>query len=772
MNEKDLAGEWAYLPADDLIYATVDFDHTAWPTMSIPQNWFLGGLDHHGVVWFRREFVYERPKDGRHVTLHFAGIDYFATVYLNGTHLGHHEGYFEPFAFEVTEELQDGRNLLAVRVDSPYEEPGLHGWHLRKRLIKGIFNHHDCRPGGGWEPQGQSYNTGGIWNRVTLRCHGPTTIEQVLLHANMANDPPRLHATITLNHRGRSCPAKIRLACHPAGNAAGHRPYHTSQHHSLRAGRHSYRLQLPVPSVALWQPWDRGTPHLYQVHIELLPQESEGDSYTTHFGFRTVTVGENYDWTLNSKPYFPRGSNYIASQWLAETLFSEVARAPSHPFPPADDAALPANWFERDVALMKQANLNLVRVHAHVLPTEFYTACDRAGILVWQDFPLQWGYRDDPEFQNEAARQIKAMVHLHYNHPAIVVWCCHNESPWDAPWMAQEAGGAYDPTHNRNLDARLEKAVKTLDTSRHVQRNSGSGDGHTYPGWYGGHWHNYQALPAAPFPSEYGAQALPDAASTRHIFHRYGAAAGHAELQKFKAWLDTQPLYAGYRSLPPLAETPPALHQARETWMAWRFHNFQPPETFLCAGVTLADSLEAFIASSQEYQNRVIQYGTEMYRRHKYERIKGVIHFMLVDPWPAVTWSVLDYWRRPKPSFYQLRAAMQPILVTADLTGTVPLTRPLQFNLCVVNDYLRSFLHTTCRWALLNAANEQVDAGRHNFSLAPDAVTETVTVTSKVLLPGPYRLSLTLHTNKGQLLSQNAYQFTASQQRDTIGEGG
>ena len=178
----DLAGDWRYLPigatsdeeASQL--SQPDYSDLSWLTMRLPQNWYLAGLDHHGVVWFRRSFTYQPslegfPQEGIYHTLRFEGVDYFADVYLNGVHLGRHEGYFEPFVFDVTGILRPGENLLAVRVDSPYETPGLDGWHMRKKLIKGVLNHHDCRPGGGWEAQGQSYNTGGIWNRVLLLEH-------------------------------------------------------------------------------------------------------------------------------------------------------------------------------------------------------------------------------------------------------------------------------------------------------------------------------------------------------------------------------------------------------------------------------------------------------------------------------------------------------------------------------------------------------------------------------------------------------------------------
>ncbi|MEQ6360669.1 glycoside hydrolase family 2 TIM barrel-domain containing protein, partial [Thermoanaerobacter thermohydrosulfuricus] len=68
-----------------------------------------------------------------------------------------------------------------------------------------------------------------------------------------------------------------------------------------------------------------------------------------------------------------------------------------------------------------------VRVHAHITRKEFYEACDKEGILVWQDFPLQWSYDRSDRFIENAITQIKDMVETLYNHTSIGIWCCHNE---------------------------------------------------------------------------------------------------------------------------------------------------------------------------------------------------------------------------------------------------------------------------------------------------------------------------------------------------------
>jgi hypothetical protein len=782
----NLAGQWHFCIEDKSTFAQPGFDHSDWKTMLIPSNWYLGGLDHHGVVWFRREFQF-RP-NGEHISLHFDGVDYFADVYLNGEHLGHHTGYFDPFEFETTKSIRSGENVLAVRVESPYEMPGPDGWFMRKRLIKGVLNHHDCRPGGGWEPIGQSYNTGGIWNRVYIEQHGSITINQMLLRADMDSVPPTLHVDLCVRNRSKKQSTNLEIHCDPENFRGKIRT--SSFSIELPEGESVQSLQMPVTDVHPWQPWDRGFPHLYKITASLILGR-EISSTSSLFGFRTVQVESGFRWMINGLPYFLRGSNYLPSQWLSETLFKDGVNGMECSF----GQITKGDFFTRDVDLARKANLNILRVHAHVLPGEFHDACDRAGILVWQDFPLQWGYSDELEFHDEAERQMRAMVTGLYNHPSIIAWCCHNESPWDARWMAVQNGEQYYPEHNRELDERLERIVRVLDPTRYVHRNSGTGDGHTYPGWYVGQWRDFTNLPSAPFITEYGAQGLPGLESIRRMLPQYEPDAGYAELLNFKGWLDSlkkispatkimikfgtyfwnlveknhwksiQDWMKGwgikmersaYKKIPSAADTPIDLQQAREVWEIWRFHDFQPAETF-DNGIEPGSSLEEFIANSQSYQSNLIQFGTECYRRAKYTNVTGLIQFDFCDPWPAVTWSVVDYWRIPKIAFDGLRRAMQPVLPSFKLPGKIAPEKATQISFYVVNDFLEAFSDAVCEW--------HVEGGGGNFSPASFPVNipaDSVSTETKLTLPslrtGRYKLSVEVFA-KGKIIGENWYEL-------------
>jgi hypothetical protein len=788
----EISGFWKYSLEDDPGFAQPGFDDSAWREMFIPQNWFLAGLDHHGVIWFRYEFDHKPGRDFS--TLHFNGVDYFAEVYLNGQFLGKHAGYFEPFSFDVSNTTRTGENVLAVRVDSPFEPIGLDGWHLNKKLIKGILNHHDCRPGGGWDPLGQSYNTGGIWNRVYLEEHGAITMDRLLLWADLESEPAIIHAELSIRNRSRQKHVMLKMLISPE-NFTG-KPQLSRFPLDVPEGLSIHKFDMSINDVQLWQPWDRGYPHLYRVTTEM-PYRKETISCSSLFGFRSIRVEDGFRWFVNGKPYFPRGSNYLPSQWLSETLYPEAASSKNHPFG-GGAASVPSQgkkieFYPKDVSLAKQANLNFLRVHAHVLPSEFHEACDRAGLLVWQDFALQWGYSDDPEFQAEAERQVEAMVVMLYNHPSIAAWCCHNESPTNAPWMAGKLGGRFDPAHNRELDARLEKAIREKDSKRYIHRDSGSGDGHTYPGWYVGHIHDYTNLPAAPFITEYGAQGLPAKENILRMLPKFGPDAGFMELSHLKAWLDSQIKvsyftkfllhlgtifwnfvdrhgwrsfqnwisgwaikweHSAYNNIPSEKVTPENLRHARLIWETWVFHDFQPAETF-DNGIALGASLDEFIINSQKYQGNLIQFGTENYRRAKYSRVTGLFQFDFTDPWPSITWSVLDYWRTPKSSFDYLRRAMQPVLPSFRLPEIVEAGKACLAYFCVVNDLQQAFPGSTCAW-LLEGTLGDIASASFPIDIPPDAISAEIKLTLPSLVPGKYVLSVAI--NSGSLaIGDNRY---------------
>lgn len=559
-----------------------------WRLVKLPHQWSLdceitGIQPEPDTGWYRLDFS---DVDGRRWGEIFA--DYYCEAWVGGAYKGCHEGYFEPWVLEIPPE-----ETLLLRVSAPKEEPGK-VWPDYKRQIKGVFGQHDCRPGGNTR-HGQERGSGGLWGGVRYLHTGSVAFLHLgwraikvrqgwTLWVDLEIDSPEIQpaSPAVLELEEPPIPDKkieeLSLSLVP-DNFQG-LAYHKQVQLEIQPGRHTYTLVWELPEMPLWEVWERGFPNLYELMIGSSEQKIE-----TLVGFRWIE--QDGDWVkLNGKRIFLRGTNIIPTQWLAGYT---------------DESG------QRDAHMLKAANLNAVRVHAHLAHPFFYDACDREGILVWQDFPLQWGYADDESFAQEAIRQAKAMVKHYGNHVSIYQWCAHNE-----------------PTHNRHtLDPLLSAALRQADSTRLVKESSDFRE-HPYPGWYMGYLRDFLSLPGGHMPSEFGAQALPSSGLLRKFL-------GEA------AW-------------------PP-------DWETWVYHNFQPNQTFRVAGVKMGDSLEEFVANSQEYQADLLKFAIEAYRRGK-GKITGYFQFMFVEPWEGITWAVVDFNREPKKGYYALQRASNPVLLS------------------------------------------------------------------------------------------------------------
>jgi beta-mannosidase len=143
---------------------------------------------------------------------------------------------------------------------------------------------------------------------------------------------------------------------------------------------------------------------------------------------------------------------------------------------------------EADMDRVLECGFNLIRLHVHVAPREVYEACDRRGILIWQDFELNWYHDPSPEFEERAVAVQRAMVEQLGGHPSVLTWCCHNE-PTALPFL--------DRNLTEHPTRRLFREVTALDPTRPAFLCSGkqeedwlhSGDAHAYIGGaHGGHY--------------------------------------------------------------------------------------------------------------------------------------------------------------------------------------------------------------------------------------------------------------------------------------------
>lgn len=675
-------------------------------SMELPCNWHLGGLPNFfGRVSFQREFQYQKPANEK-TFLCFGGVDYRCKVYLNQQPVGAHTGCFQSFDIDVTDALRDGNNVLEVIVDSPNEEPG-EVWPHQKWLIKGILSHWDGKPGG-WDMEtGQDGNTGGVWGDIALENRSAIHIVTAKIHSQILpkrtpdevfiqnwEDKSQLDATprayVWTNIRLSETipfekPLEIAVTL---TDEDGKR--HAKTFAYWGTADQSGLLVMDEPK--LWWSWDLGHPHLYQVSIAIAQAGQQLDEVQFKTGLREIEFEQEEGiWKINGKRQFIRGTNVIPTMWLGEYSKEKI---------------------DRDIQLLRDAHINGVRVCVHINRREWYEACDRAGIVIWQDFLLQWGYANDLTVAESATIQIKDMIRQLYNHPSIGLWCCQNESLF---------------FNNEIVGPQLARAAKEEDSSRFVHPTSEFHE-HPYNGWYNGTYQQYELLPGGRLITEFGAQALP---SVPEVLQLNGSA----------AW-------------------PP-------NWKQLGYHNFQYDQTFYNAKIDPGESWETFVENSQTYQAKLLKTGIEAFRKSRFEKVGSMFQFMFMDAWPSVTWSVVSHARIPKKGYYTLQQAYQPVLAGGAFRDHWPVTRQyggmddfISFAPWVINDYQRTFVNCQLTISIRgkdNGLNKVLN--QQSFTLPNDTLLTLDTVRFAyfdLYEPGKYEMVFTI-THEGKPESVNQY---------------
>lgn len=149
----------------------------------------VGDPGFYQACWYRREFALVRPTDGARILLHFGAVDHRATVWVNGAACGEHEGGYTPFAFDITDLLEEG--LLQQVVVRAYDDPsdlakprGKQDWQLEPHSI--------------WYPR-----TTGIWQTVWIERVPATWIRSLRWTPNLERWEIGLEASVAGQARER-----------------------------------------------------------------------------------------------------------------------------------------------------------------------------------------------------------------------------------------------------------------------------------------------------------------------------------------------------------------------------------------------------------------------------------------------------------------------------------------------------------------------------------------------------------------------------------------
>lgn len=575
------------------------------------------------------------------IELEFEGIDTYAEVKLNGEKLFFADNQFRVWKHEVKDLLKKKDNLLEVhflRYDSTqlalYEQhqPRLPEKYAVSR--KAPYQH-----GWDWAPK---YKNVGIWKPVKLVGWNEAWLEDAYIVTQTANEKKAelmLHLDCASEREEN---VEITIEVGPSTGSGTSVLAAQNRSLSLSKGRQHSVVPITIDNPQLWWPNEMGEQPVYDFEVVLKKGNKVLDSKQFKSGIRTFemvdepdSIGRAFYFKVNGVPFYAKGANYVPEEMI-ETW----------------------NDVDHTIQLLEQAkdaHFNMLRVWGGgIYPSDdFFTLCDKYGILVWEDFMYAGTmYPYDEAFLENARIEAEEQVKRLASHPSLALWCGGNEiSEGYYNWGWQQSLGwseeddeAIKAGYDRLFENILPQAVAQFDGTRPYWPSSPSkgwgrpeslteGDVHYWGVWWGEQPYEMYREKVGRFNSEYGYQSYPDYSTLLKI-------AEGEELSKDAEVIAAHQKHArGTRQIDDFIQ---------------RYYPDAQPKDF-----------EEYVHLSQLSQAYGMEIAIEAHRTAKPYNM-GTLYWQLNDAWPVTSWSSIDYYGNPKVLQERLKTLYAPVLLSLD----------------------------------------------------------------------------------------------------------
>ena len=622
-----------------------------WNSITVPYYFGPTGAT---VTHYRTTFEMKKPDADKAVYLCFDGVDYIAEVFLNGSFLGSHEGFFGAFEFDATPYIHDGENILVVTVRNDYVYGGNQGPTSMPVRLEGDkmyaatgFGYddsetgwHHCPPGAGI-CQGVRVETrsrifiSDVYVRPLLESHEFEIWCEVY---NSDYIPPK-ELTLSYSVYGRnfeSCviknyeytPITFKDAYHgdmiSVSDLENEEMMKEAMQLTFYKGANLIKLRFPMENIRVWSPDE---PFLYEAQVTVIADEKKADTAVSAFGMRSftqdVTSSPKGMFYLNGKSIRLRGANTMGYEQ------QNVLRGDQ-------------DMLLYDMLMAKACNMNFLRLTQRPVQKEIYELCDAIGFMLQTDLPLFTVMRRT-KFA-EGIRQSEEMERLIRGHASSILVSYMNEP------MANAGNRPHRHLVRDEMEAFFEScdtAIHLLNPDRVIKHIDGDydppdntlPDNHVYCTWYNGHGIDMGKLHRGYWLGvkegwyygcgEFGAEGLDPVSLMRAHYP--------------KEWLPQTP-------------------EEEKTWDPGMIKDAQSGNMHYFYYDT-QNNLEDWVRESHKHQAFGTKIQTEAFRRDP-NMITFALH-LFIDAWPS-GWmkTVVDCERNPKPAFFAYRDALTPLMVS------------------------------------------------------------------------------------------------------------
>lgn len=721
------------IPADGTVISSSDFQFFDWMDAIVPGT-ALTTLLHNNKVpdpffgmnnelipdiyetgpdfytfWYQKSFTLPKLEEGQQAWLKFRGINYTANIFLNGKRVNRdtHVGMFLREKYLITPFLNDaGDNNLAVKVEPPNPVGQANGGQGGDGTIARSVTQ-QYTPGWDWVAPIRDRNTG-IWDQVSIEITGPVDIRhphvKILVPGKRIpgkkQDPALLILSAELVNASDKIQEGILIA--EIENETWKQKVNIEAKSTLLVEFPKIKINNPE----LWWPNGLGEQNLYKLKLSFEQNNNISDQETVDFGIRET--GTYFDekvggriFLVNGQKVFIKGGNWISSDALLR---------------------LSPERYEAEVKMHALMNMNMIRIWGGSITErpEFYDACDKYGILVWQDLWVtgdcngRWpdprkkesqerrrSYPDDHSlFLTSMIDQIKMLR----NHPSLYLWCGGNEFPPpddinDA--LANEIFPKYDGT----------RYYVNESTSDSILRNTIGGNG---DGPYGIQDPlRFFVTPSYPFNPELGSVGLPNVETMRKM-------------------MDEKDLY------------PPRNDRANRVW---QYHKY----------IGYGDHIENFgeIKDIDDFCKKAQVVNYEQYRALQegfnagmWNRYTGMLVWKNQNPWTSLRGQFYDVFLEQNGGFYGYQHGAVPLHVQLNLNDS---------SFCVVNQTVSEARNLKVRASYFDLHGKRVIQEEFSTEVAPNTFKLAGKIDHLEKPSGLWFLRLNLLNEKGEKLDENLY---------------
>jgi beta-galactosidase len=357
-----------------------------------------------GTAWYRRQIQVAGGTDKKYF-LDFEGAMQTADVWVNGVSVGRHDNSgYTGFSFDITSQLGTATAAaLAVKLDNTKSAdipPGRTDNGPDFFLFSGLYRN--------------------VWLVTTGKIYIPFCGQFISTSSGTATCK-----TTVKNETSAAASCKVDITVQDKSGAIAATGTLTQ---SVPAnGSSVFNVSAVVASPQLWSP---ETPNLYRVYTTVTVGGIVVDDYAARFGFRTLAWSNTNGFSLNGSRYEIKGTCY-------HQFFAWVQNA------------VPNSRWPIDIAMIKDAGFNAVRLSHYPRNPAFYDAADSMGILLLAEVPT-WCYglystaSFTTAYWNRLYACAREMVTQGYNHPSIFLWGLSNELLVNVP---TEIGRINDTVH-------------------------------------------------------------------------------------------------------------------------------------------------------------------------------------------------------------------------------------------------------------------------------------------------------------------------------------